>query len=33
LAEIITANWLTAGNNRWTLPIGAGVGKIVKVEW
>jgi hypothetical protein len=25
---IITANWLTASNNRWTLPIGGGGGKI-----
>jgi hypothetical protein len=30
-SPIITANWLAASNNRWTLPIGAGVGKIVKL--
>jgi len=29
-SPIITANWLAASNNRWTLPIGGGVGKIVK---
>jgi hypothetical protein len=28
---IITANWLAASNERWTLPIGAGVGKILKL--
>jgi hypothetical protein len=27
---IITANWLAASSNRWTLPIGGGVAKIVK---
>ena len=27
---IITANWLAASSNRWTLSIGGGVGKIVK---
>src|SRR5271166_727005 len=30
-SPIITANWLTASNERWTLPIGGGVGKIVKL--
>jgi hypothetical protein len=30
-APIITANWLAAGNEAWTLPIGAGAGKIVKL--
>lgn len=29
-SPIITTNWLAASNNRWTLPIGGGVGKIVK---
>ena len=29
-SPIITANWLAASSNRWTLPIGGGVGKIVK---
>ena len=29
-SPIITANWLAASNERWTLPIGGGVGKIVK---
>jgi hypothetical protein len=27
---IIAADWLTAISNRWTLPIGGGVGKILK---
>jgi hypothetical protein len=29
-SPIITANWLAASSNRWTLPIGGGGGKIVK---
>ena len=29
-SPIITANWLAASNNRWTLPIGGGFGKILK---
>jgi hypothetical protein len=27
-APIITANWKAAGSQRWTVPIGGGVGKI-----
>ena len=30
-APIVTANWLTAGDKAWTLPIGAHVGKVVKI--
>jgi hypothetical protein len=30
-SPIITANWLTAGNNAWTLPVGAAVGRVVKI--
>jgi hypothetical protein len=30
-APIITANWEAGSNDRWTVPIGAGVGKIVKL--
>jgi hypothetical protein len=30
-SPVITANWLTAGNNAWTLPVGANVGKVVKI--
>ena len=30
-APIVTANWLTSGNNAWTLPIGAQVGRVVKI--
>jgi len=26
----ITANWEAPGNNRWTVPIGIGAGKVVK---
>jgi hypothetical protein len=29
-SPIITANWLAASNNRRTLPIGGGAGKIVR---
>ena len=29
-SPIITANWLAASDDRWTLPIGGGVGKILK---
>jgi hypothetical protein len=29
-SPIITANWL-ASSNKWTLPIGAGIGKIFKI--
>ncbi len=30
-APIITANWEADSNNRWTVPIGGGVGKIFKI--
>jgi hypothetical protein len=30
-SPIITANWLTAGNNAWTLPVGADIGRVVKI--
>jgi hypothetical protein len=30
-SPIITANWLTSGNNAWTLPIGANVGRVIKI--
>ena len=30
-SPIITANWLTAGNNAWTLPVGGNVGKVVRI--
>jgi hypothetical protein len=30
-APIITANWEANSDNRWTVPIGAGVGKIIKL--
>lgn len=30
-APIITCNWEADGDNRWTLPLGAGVGKIFRI--
>jgi hypothetical protein len=30
-APIITANWAAKGGNVWTVPLGGGAGKIVKV--
>lgn len=30
-SPLITANWLAAGNEAWTLPVGANVGKVVKI--
>ena len=28
---IITANWMAESNNRWTIPIGGGVGKMFSI--
>jgi hypothetical protein len=28
-SPIITSNWEVSSNNRWTVPVGDGVGKIV----
>ncbi len=30
-APIITANWEAAGGNRWTIPIGMGAGKVLRL--
>jgi len=30
-SPILTANWLTTGNNAWTIPLGANVGRVIKV--
>jgi hypothetical protein len=30
-SPIITADWTRESNNRWTVPIGGGVGKIIKI--
>jgi len=30
-SPIITANWKASGDDRWTLPLGGGVGKIIKL--
>lgn len=31
LVSIITANWEADKDQRWTVPIGAGVGKIFRI--
>jgi hypothetical protein len=31
-SPIITANWEAANDNRWTVPLGGGFGKIFKIE-
>ena len=31
-SPIITANWEAASDERWTVPIGGGVGKIIKID-
>jgi hypothetical protein len=30
-APIITSNWMASSGNRWTVPFGGGVGKMLKV--
>ena len=30
-SPVITANWLSSGNNAWTLPVGANVGRVIKI--
>ncbi|MGH9484082.1 MAG: neuromedin U [Terriglobales bacterium] len=30
-SPVIIANWLTAGDKAWTLPVGAQVGRVVKI--
>jgi len=30
-APIITANWRMAGNRAWTLPVGGGFGRVVRI--
>ena len=30
-SPIITANWVADSDNRWTVPIGGGVGKIFRI--
>ncbi|MBS0558807.1 MAG: neuromedin U [Proteobacteria bacterium] len=30
-SPIVTANWLTRGSNAWTLPVGANIGRVVKI--
>jgi hypothetical protein len=30
-APIITANWEADSDNRWTVPVGGGFGKIFKI--
>jgi hypothetical protein len=28
---MMTANWVGSANNRWTVPVGAGVGRVFKI--
>jgi len=30
-SPIITANWEADSNNRWTLPVGGGIGRVLKI--
>lgn len=30
-APIITANWQAPGSNKWTVPVGGGVGKVFRI--
>jgi hypothetical protein len=30
-SPIVTANWLTAGNNAWTVPVGGGAGRVIRI--
>ncbi len=30
-APVITANWEAEGGNEWTVPFGAGVGRVFKI--
>lgn len=30
-SPIVIANWLTTGDNAWTLPVGANIGRVVKI--
>jgi len=30
-SPVITANWLAASDNRWTVPVGGAVGRVFKV--
>jgi hypothetical protein len=30
-SPIVTANWRTTGDNRWTVPFGGGVGRVMKL--
>jgi hypothetical protein len=30
-SPVITANWLAAGNNAWTLPLGGNFGRLIKL--
>jgi hypothetical protein len=30
-SPIVTANWLAAGNNAWTVPVGGGVGRVLRI--
>lgn len=30
-SPIITANWMAPSGNRWTVPVGGGIGKVIRV--
>ena len=30
-SPVITANWEARSDNRWTVPIGGGIGRIFKI--
>lgn len=30
-SPIVTANWLTAGNKAWTVPVGGGGGRVIRI--
>jgi hypothetical protein len=30
-SPVITANWLTSGDKAWTLPVGAAVGRVIRI--
>ena len=31
-APLIAANWEESSDNRWTVPLGGGIGRIIKLE-
>jgi hypothetical protein len=31
-SPVVTANWLAESGQRWTLPVGGGVGRVFKLD-